>query len=273
LGWRRKKMKTDCERLKESSVYIRDWIARQPVVKEESLTDWLLYDISRQINGIIYRAFSRHEEARVTGADWEWWFLLPDFSAKMRVQAKKVDPGNDNYATIAYTNKYGLQIEKLIQDADAKNFLPFYAFYTCLQEPVMCQQRVNDEGVFMAGANQVYGDFVKGGKRPAMPKDILAKSIALSCFLCCPLQSEGRGSRGFIRFMSKYYSSEIGRVPEGGEELAREPGRGIYKEIPSYVTALVEHAQEGLPDWWEQEFRGYIEGVNSIVVYDARQRG
>lgn len=266
-------MKTDCEKLKESSLYVRDWIARQPAVKEESLTDWLLYDISQKINGIIYRAFSRHEEARVTGADWEWWFLFPDFSAKMRVQAKKINPGNDNYAAIAHTNKYGLQIEKLLQDSEAKNFLPFCTFYTCLQEHVMCQKQINDEGVFMAGANQVHGDFIKGGKRPAMPTDILAKSIALSCFLCCPLQSEGHGRRSFISFLSHYYSSEIGHVPEEGEQLDREPTRGIYREIPSYVSSLVEHAREGLPDWWEQEFRGYIEGVNSIVVYDARQRG
>jgi len=53
---------------------------KQPEVKEESLTDWLLFDVSQKISRITYKSFPRHEEARRTGADWEWWFLFSSFS-------------------------------------------------------------------------------------------------------------------------------------------------------------------------------------------------
>lgn len=61
----------------ECSAYIRNWLLRQPHVKEESLTDWLLFEISQKNPAIYYRAFSRHEEA-LNGTDWEWWILTPD---------------------------------------------------------------------------------------------------------------------------------------------------------------------------------------------------
>ncbi|MGB7061789.1 MAG: DUF6615 family protein [Candidatus Zixiibacteriota bacterium] len=264
-------MESDCEKLKTSSVYVRDWIERQPAVKEESITDWLLYEVSEKIGGIIYRAFTRHQEARETGADWEWWFLFPAFSAKMRVQAKKIDPGKDNYPAIAHTNRYGLQIEKLLQDSKGKNFIPLYAFYTCLQEEVMCGRRINDEGVYAVGGNRVYTDFVQNGKRTVQPSDILARSVPLSCFLCCPLSQEG--SSWFIRFLSRYYGGEIGRGPEQeGPFDAEEEIPGIYRQVPKYVSSFIEHARERLPDWWEQEFRGYLEGANALVVYDVRKR-
>jgi len=262
-------MKSDCEKLKKSSVSVKKWIAKQPAVKEESITDWLLYDVSRSIPKITYRAFSRHEEARDTGADWEWWFLFPTFSAKMRVQAKKIDLTKDNYPNIAHTNQYGLQIEKLLSDSKDKNFMPFYAFYTSVQESVMCKFRINNEGVFLAGGKQVYVDFIKNGKRTVQPADILLKCVPLSCFLCCPLGSEG--TEGFIRFLASYYFLEMGFENEK-EALDAYPGAmaGIYREVPSYISSFIEHSREKLPDWWEQEFRNYLEGTNALVVYDAR---
>ena len=59
------------------SEYIYNWINRQNHVKEESLTDWLLYEISQQCDFIYYQAFSRHEEAQ-NGSDWEWWILTTE---------------------------------------------------------------------------------------------------------------------------------------------------------------------------------------------------
>ncbi|MDP3025117.1 MAG: hypothetical protein Q8O10_06245 [candidate division Zixibacteria bacterium] len=264
-------MTSDCEKLKESSIYIRNWIERQPAVKEESITDWLLYDVSEKIRGITYRMFTRHQEARETGADWEWWFLFPDFSAKMRVQAKNIDPSKDNYPSIAHTNKYGLQIEKLLQDSKDKNFIPLYAFYTCLQEVVMCRRGINDEGVYLSGGNRVYADFIQNGKTMVLAKDILARSVPLSCFLCCPLCFEG--DRGFIRFLSSYYHQEIGLLPEQATSIdAEEEIPGIYRQVPGYVSSFIEHAREKLPDWWEKEFREYLEGVNALFVYDMRKK-
>ena len=80
--------------------------------KKNLLLDWLLFNISSKINRITYKSFTRNEEAKITGADWEWWFLYRKFSYKFRVQAKKIKTKGDNYSSIVYSNKYGLQIDR-----------------------------------------------------------------------------------------------------------------------------------------------------------------
>lgn len=262
-------MKSDCAKLKESSVEVKKWIEKQPAVKEESITDWLLYDVSRKISRIIYKAFSRYEEARKTGADWEWWFLFPTFSAKMRIQAKKIAEKTDVYPIIAYTNRYGLQIEKLLQDSKTKNFIPFYAFFTSAREKVMCERAINDEGVYLAGGNRIYVDFIMNGKKTLQQSDVLLDSVPLSCFLCCPYC--WRDVDGLILFLKYYYFLEIGfgtREEAVGAQQRTIPG--IYREIPSYISSFMQYARGELPDWWEREFQHDLEDVNALVVYDAR---
>ena len=39
------------------------WLKKQRHVKEESLTDWLLYQVSEKCPDIYYQAFTKHEEA------------------------------------------------------------------------------------------------------------------------------------------------------------------------------------------------------------------
>ena len=113
---------SDCKEVKKISEHIREWISEQPAVKEESLTDYLLFQMSERVPRIRYKAFSRQVEAKTTGADWEWWFVLSDDCAyKLRVQAKK--GFSDNYPHIAHCNRYGLQIEKLLEDAIMQNSL------------------------------------------------------------------------------------------------------------------------------------------------------
>lgn len=266
-------MKTNCDKLKESSMYIKDWINCQAAVKEESLTDWLLYDISNKIKSITYKAFSRHEEARITGADWEWWFIFHTFSVKMRVQAKKIIPDKDNYPSIAHTNRYGLQIEKLLKNSQDRNFIPLYAFYTSLEEEVMCNRNINDEGVYMAGGNQIYTDFIECGKKYIYPSDVLIRCVPLSCFFCCPICNEGK--EGFIKFLMNYYESEINAdkdVNSKNKSKKHDELQGIYNRIPSYVSSFIEYSSKDIPDWWEKEFKNSIEGANAFVVYDARKK-
>lgn len=144
------------DRLRNSSLYVRKWLIRQPSVKEESITDWLLFDISERIKGIYYRAFTRHEEAGKTGADWEWWFVFRDFAMKLRIQAKKLILKQDNDPSLAHTNRHGLQIEKLLKDSINENFIPLYAFYTSHADVTMCGKKILDEGVYLAGGKQIY---------------------------------------------------------------------------------------------------------------------
>jgi hypothetical protein len=259
-------MKQDCQILKSASIYVRKWIDKQPNVKEESITDWLLYDISDKTNRIIYKDFTRNEEAKITGADWEWWFLYPNISYKLRVQAKKVKTSGDNYSSIAYANKHGLQIDKLIEDATKKNFLPMYAFYTSKVDKVKCQANILDEGVYLTGANGINNKFIKVGKQVVEYNDILEETVPLSCILCCDLIRSNNGN-GFSKFLSTYFNTELGDDSfKEGESL------GKYESIPSYVSSLIKSQNENLPDWWEQEFGHMIEDVNGILIFDNREQ-
>lgn len=261
-------MKSDCEKLERCSKYIKTWINHQSAVKEESLTDWLLYRISRKIEKITYRAFSRWQEGSITGADWEWWFLFPSFNVRIRIQAKKIEPSKDNYPLIAYTNKYGMQIEKLLNDANLTNSIPLYAFYTNLKEPLRCEKaRGKREGVFLAGGEQIYSDFVVNGKKTVKPNSILEKCVPLSCLLCCPLNEDE--DQGFLKFLTKYYSLEVSTKAKQSLNRNQDNLRGVYRKVPDYIDMFIKY-KEDLPKSWESRFSRDIEGINALMVYDAR---
>ncbi|MFC1925913.1 hypothetical protein ACFLW2_04365 [Chloroflexota bacterium] len=273
----------DFKHLYKSSQFIGNWIHRQLYVREESLTEWLLFDMSENIRGVYYQSFSGLEEARRTRADWEWWFLFSGFCFAMRVKAKKLHPAADNYPGIAHTNIYGLQIEKLLDDAARGNFMPFYVFYTDQRAEVMCPNQRNDEGVFVAGGQKIYDTFMSGPREQVMAADVLRHTLSLSCFVCCPLvsgagsfmQAESGELDGGDRWRSSiinYYRSELS--PGFGDEKTSIPEYenipGMRKEVPHYVESFVGLRGKRLPDWWEHEFSGDIEGTNALLVYDLR---
>jgi hypothetical protein len=257
-------MRNDCLLLKDSSVFIRKWIDKQPNVKEESLTDWLLYDISDKIRRITYKSFTRNEEAKLTGADWEWWFLFEKCSYKFRVQAKKIKTSADNYSSIAYTNKYGLQIENLIKDSTDNNFIPIYAFYTNKIERVKCGRHILNEGVYICGAKGINNKFLKVGRQMVNYNKILEDSIPLSCMLCCPLTIKGEWGIGFIDFLKQYFKSEI-------DFSKSEKILGQYEGTPDYISQLVKTSNEEVPDWWEKEHVKYLRDINGILIFDNRK--
>jgi len=260
-------MDRDCNELRKICLKIRSWIEKQPYVKEESITDWLLFEVSENIPKFYYKAFSRNEEAKETGADWEWWILFRDSSFRMRIQAKKIKINSDNYPLLAYTNKYGLQIEKLIEKSKNDNFIPLYAFYTSKTNKVRCGENRTNEGVYIDGAKTIYKRFILPGKKKLTYNDILEHTTPLSCFLCCPIAHSIKDAKRFQEFLIHYYGEEIKGVDQNNNDGLI---LGQYKDIPNYITSFVESVKEGLPDWWEKEFNRQIKDVNSLVVYDAR---
>ncbi|MFI0430685.1 DUF6615 family protein [Mariniflexile sp. HMF6888] len=86
------------------------------------------YKLSDLDPNISYQLFNRIQEARTTGADFEFWILTNNFNFRARVQAKRLRQNKDHYSSIAYTNNYGYQIEKLRTDAISNGFGPLYAF-------------------------------------------------------------------------------------------------------------------------------------------------
>ena len=106
-----------CDQFRAATSYVAKWIASQDGVGEESINDWLLFNLSEKASNLKYKKFSRVQEANKTGADWEWWFVEAQYSLKLRVQAKRLRRGKDVYPSLAYANRHGLQIEKLLSDA------------------------------------------------------------------------------------------------------------------------------------------------------------
>lgn len=251
-------MKREYKVARRASRHVRKWILRQPAVKEESITDWLLDDISRHSRKIFYKAFTRSEEARETGADWEWWIVYSNYAFKMRVQAKKVKAKGNNYASIAHTNRYGLQIEKLLNDAQAKNFAPFYALYSEGGAKTQCANRILDEGVYLSGAYQLNNTFILNGPVNIKAADLLLKSVPLSCFFGCP-----NAVVDFFSFLERYFLQEV-RKQSSLEKL-----QGFHEKLPAYVSFVLEAGVETSASF-EAEFARDMEGMNGIVVIDRR---
>ena len=259
-----------CRETQNISGYIKNWILKQPEVKEESLTDWLLFQMSEKVANVVSITFTRKQEGMLTGADWEWWFLYPNNNYKIRVQAKKMN-NNDNYPQITYSNKYGLQIKKLLQDAIETNSIPLYAFYSSMTENTMCNMDKNDGGIFLAGANEVYKAFITGGRRMIKPEDLIKIALVLSCFFCCPLICH---ENNFEKFIKKYYHLEnTGNIVKTMKKgLKIDPDNsylGMHKKLPNYVKNLIQNKDREL-SYYEREFSRDITGINALLVCDFR---
>ena len=246
---------TPCEILRSASVFIREWQNEQIGVKEESLTDWLLYDVSKRLPFVRYKAYTRHEEANHTGADWEWWILLPSKNIKMRVQAKKILQ-SDNYPSLAHSNRNGFQIDKLIADARKANAISLFALYSKVSGVTLCDgSGAVDEGVFLTGAVGLHKRFFGSPRRKILPSELLAKSVRLSCLLCCSLKGQIFDPYQFLR---TNFDDEFA---QSGEEI------GVHLQLPAYVESLIhsDHAEESSEgdEFYHPEFQ-------ALVVWDLR---
>ena len=283
----------------ESSEYIKNWMTLQPHVKEESLTDWLLFQISQKNSSIYYKAFSRHEESQ-NGADWEWWVLTSDSSEKAYsgkfnayrfvVQAKKLsDDQRDNYPSLSYANKNGLQIDLLLQNAKELNAFPLYMYYST-SEPKIEDQIDNlnyiteqmlkwcstcQNGCFLSSAYDVYNLLFSSGRVCLDDISLLNYSYKLSLldilfdvqFLNFNAKCEhilSRFNQKVICFLTK----------EGkGEKMFNQNVYGIKhygNGIPSYLIQFVEQHNE-TSSWFESEMKRDLPNVDGIGVIDLRE--
>ena len=262
---------TYCTEFKDSSEYIHNWLSKQPSVGEESITDWILFTLAESLPKLKYKKFTRHQEARTTGADWEWWIVDNNSAISMRIQAKKIIFGKDNYAGLAYTNKYGLQIEKLIKDAKRKNFIPFYALYSAPKttQKVICGGQLDlaeQQGVFISSAQLLFNKYIKNGKIKVEADDILSVSNPLHCLACCSMHSISSNptTSSFYDYIEHYYGESLREINSNSKYLGR------HDNAPSYVTSLLETEDSEIPDLWEKEFQHQLEGFNSLVILDLR---
>ncbi|NMM09036.1 MAG: hypothetical protein HHJ16_02010 [Polaromonas sp.] len=255
-------MNNVCQVFKDSAAYVQKWHEKQPAVKEESLTDWLLYDISQKSSLITYQAYTRHQEAKYTGADWEWewWFLTNSGGLKLRVQAKKAHSGKSNlYSGIAHSNKYGLQNEMLRNAAAANSAMALYAFFSDAAAPNLCQSGLLKQGVYLASANRVFNKFLASGPKPVSAGDVLAISMPLPCFACCAQLTSP------IDVFKEMFPDEF-----GDKDLSDVVG--FHKQLPAFIEQFVAVGDIDQSRYSDQRPEQIEEAVEGLLVVDLREQ-
>ena len=234
-------MKSLYELAQKADNYTAGWMSRQPAVKEESITDWLLDFFDQNSSLIQYYQFNHHEEARYSGADWDWWFLLRKGCFKIRVQAKRVRKNHDHYPNLARSNRSGYQLDKLLDSSSKYNFYPIYSLYGFSENIEKCP-KLSDRGVsynhslFICSAQEVYNLVFGLPRNRIESSDLLKLSIPLPCLFCCPLVSNFSND-GPFRLFQHYFPSPTRDTDDGAEH---EGHRGYEDEVPSIIRALFE---------------------------------
>lgn len=259
-----------CREVLDIAYRLSRWLFKQPEVGEESLTDWLLYEIADRLPFVRYRKFTRPQEARDTGADWEWWFVGRHLSLALRVQAKKIAGEPDYYRALAYTNRYGLQIEKLMSSAVESNFLPLYALYhgTPTPPPIRCKRHKDagrHEGVFLASAAELYEKFIVGRRVKIDGRDLLQMSITMSSLFCCHDLAQKTGEP-----VERIYAHIAELLLSSTESKNSNNRLGIHNELPEYISALLRFDQFE-SDWSDRGYEKVSRDVNAILVFDMRE--
>lgn len=268
---------------------IYNWLKNQEFVKEETLTDWLLYNSSIRCPYLLYKSFTRNEESK-NGADWEWWIITEkeyDFAAyRFLVQAKKLHNNVDNYSAISYGNKNGLQIDLLIDTAIRRNAFPVYSFYSTTQPNInqqiknfgcfnekwlrWCEPCIN--GVFLTSAKRLRKSVIEVPKKKIYDTELINNSLGLSLLdgtFCNELKNEDV-NKDILEIINNYYIKEI--EGEKYKTLNNEVLGIKYdsNQLPRYVQLLMSSNDNKL-SWLEQEFSNELSDINGVVVLDLRK--
>ncbi|MGV1831485.1 DUF6615 family protein [Agrobacterium vitis] len=98
---------------------------------EETITETNLLEIRRRHpDKVTLRTFSKSQESKNTGADWEWHIIGRVYTLKMRVQAKRIHKAG-GIGNLKQMGKGAAkpQIDLLVEDAKANGLFPAYCFY------------------------------------------------------------------------------------------------------------------------------------------------
>jgi len=224
---------------REANDYVAGWIRRQPTVKEESITDWLLDFFHQKTPNIRYYEFNRFEEARFSGADWDWWFLLRNGCYKIRVQAKKIRRGKDHFLELARSNQTGYQIDLLIESSSRYNFYPLYVLYGNTEGVERCPKHSKCTVLSICSAQEVY-KLLFGTKRHRVDsRDVLSLSIPLECLFTCPLVCNFSINGPEILFQHYFNSSREGKE-KNSKRIDTDARQGYDVSVPNIIRLLYQ---------------------------------
>lgn len=241
-----------CKANKAIGLEVRNFIVNVPGVKEESITDYLVWKwrlLDARFKYIKTKTFTRQEESSSTGADFELelWIVGRTKCLPFLFQAKKFIKPFDSYITkLNYPNNTQAQLRMLLSYAASKSLLPFYAIYTNIATPrPMCSMREDlRTGVYMIHANTIneFANRVHG--RKVSLSSLIGRGNPLHCMFCCLMGSMeayychyfNSGSAGkFIRPRDALpsYVTQVLNMPTNLDNADGSIGTRIDGELPS----------------------------------------
>lgn len=220
-----------CDVVQRAVDALEAWQASQKNVGEESLTDWLLYSLAAQLKGFGYEKFTKPREARVTGADWEWWMLSKRVNFAMLIQAKRLDEKSRQSRVFSYENQHGMQIKKLISHAHMRKLPPYYMLYATRKLGALahCTNGVHTSaaGAYLSSAESILTNVVMVAPSSSNWLKGTPQLVPLSCLFCCGQSNSSVAASTLPVRMPSLFFGTSDQFTEGG------------REVPPYVQAIL----------------------------------
>jgi hypothetical protein len=197
-------------------------------VKEESFTDWMLFNLSQNLPNFNYREYTRHEENAISGADFDFWLIENSNYIVFRIQAKKLMRTGNHYSAMTYPGQTSNQINLLISSSSLP-IRPFYLFYNNVTFNAKCNR--HNTGTLLASAQEIQNTLLTASNTRISREQLTNLSIPLECLFCCPLSSHMNNRlQGIFEVIRQYFpTTEIeGYQSEGLPEYVKD---ALNKEI------------------------------------------
>lgn len=240
-----------CAANKKLSVSVNNFLLNVGAVKEESITDYLLWQwhaVDQNFKYLKAEPFTRLEESEITGADFglELWLVGRSTHLSLVIQAKKFVKRYGSYlGKLRYPGNTGRQLNALLSYAGKHRHTPLCFIYTTPESIsiLRCGGSAIDDGVFIADAKAIRV-FANAGNGSRISRDmILSECYPLHCLFCCYLLSTKCGSAescqdGGIMTDAKSNSEPPKHVQMLLEKQQSAPGNSVLEIIPSSQMGL-----------------------------------
>lgn len=200
-------MTSNCREFRNNSDYIYKWFQSKRNVKEETFTDWMLFNLSQNLSNFNYREYTRHEENATSGADFDFWLIENSNYLVFRIQAKKLMRSGNHYKTITYPNQTSNQINLLISSSSLP-IRPFYLFYNNNTFNARCSRY--NTGTLLASAQEIQNTLLTEGNTRLSRQKLTNLCIPLECLFCCPLSSHPNNRlQGISDVIRQYFPTTV----------------------------------------------------------------
>jgi hypothetical protein len=246
---------------------------------EETMTETNLLEIRRQHpQEVTLISFSKIQESRRTGADWEWHIVGKVHTLKMRVQAKRIYKAG-GIGNLLQKGKMAEkpQIDQLIDDAKTNNLMPVYCFYCSEQQRKIWTVNPAVNGLIEYETGCLLLDATKVS-RSALPKklDQLERDCVPWHFLCIPRKFE-YVRQNLPSFRGLHYTeSHFEKMEDLKTDVEQNPS---FPTIAKLNEGIEKHeSYSGLHNTLERTFsisdgQKYPErGISNLLVIDVRPK-